>query len=180
MKREIYQHIEIIEGVEAELDGATLKIKGKEGEQTKNFRMKDIEFKKEGNKIVIGSKKATKKEKKVINAVSSHIRNMMKGALKKFEYDLKICSSHFPMSVEVKEGGVTVKNFLGEKTPRHVKMPLGVEIKVDKDLIKVLSVDKELAGQVAAKLETLTKIRNRDRRVFQDGIFITSKSGREI
>ena len=45
---------------------------------------------------------------------------------------------------------------------------------------KVSSVDKELAGQVAANFETATKVPMKDRRVFQDGIFIINKAGREM
>ena len=58
--------------------------------------------------------------------------------------------------------------------------PKGVDIKIDKAEISVSSVDKELAGQAAANFEILTKIRGRDKRIFQDGIYIINKAGKEI
>lgn len=180
MKREVYHKIEIPEGVEAEIDGTTLKVKGPEGENERRFNFRKLEFKKEGNEIIIGYKKASKSEKKIINSIAAHIKNMVQGVQEKFEYQLKICSSHFPITVEVKGNEVIVKNFLGEKIPRKTEIPEGVEIEIDKDIIKVKSVNKEMAGQTSADFETLTKVRNKDRRIFQDGIFIINKAGREI
>lgn len=180
MKKELYQEIEIPEGVEAEINETTLKVSGPEGKSEKKFSINNLEFKKEGNKIIIGNKKATKKEKKLMNTLASHIRNMIKGVQEKFEYQLKICFSHFPINVEIKDKEVIIKNFLGEKIPRKTKILESVEVEIDKDIIKVKSVSKELAGQVAANFETATKIRKRDKRVFQDGIFIINKAGRKI
>jgi len=180
MKKEIFREIEIPQGVEVELDGSLLKVKGLEGESQRNFNIKKISFAKKDNIIIVGDKKATKKEKKLINSAAAHIKNMINGVQKKFEYQLKVCFSHFPISVDIKGKEVMIKNFLGERVPRKTTIPEGVEVEIDKDIIKVSSVDKELAGQMAADFETATKIRSRDRRIFQDGIFITSKAGREI
>ena len=180
MKKELYQKIEIPEDVKAEINGSILKIHGPKGDVEKKFNINNLEFKKEDNKIIIGNKKATKKEKKLMNTFASHIKNMIKGVKEKFEYQLKICFSHFPISVEIKDNEALIKNFLGEKIPRKTKILEGVEVEIDKDIIKIRSANKELAGQVAANFETATKIRKRDRRVFQDGIFIINKAGREI
>jgi large subunit ribosomal protein L6 len=180
MKKELYQEIEIPEGVEAEIDKTVLKVSGPEGKSEKKFSTNNLEFKKEGNKIIVGNKKATKKEKKLMNTIASHIKNMIKGVQEKFEYQLKICFSHFPINVEIKDKEAVIKNFLGEKIPRKTKILENVEAEIDKDIIKVRSVNKELAGQVAANFEIATKIKKKDKRVFQDGIFIINKSGKEI
>ena len=180
MKKKIMNEIEIPEGVEVTIEGNTAVVKGKEGEVKKKFNINKLVFEKKDNKITIGNENATKNEKKRINTISAHLKNMIKGVQEKFEYLLKVVSTHFPMSIELKGNSAVVKNFLGEKIPREVKILDGVEVSIDKDIIKITSNNKESAGQTAANFEKTTKIRLKDRRIFQDGIFITNKSGREI
>lgn len=180
MKKEIFQTIEIPGGVEAEISGSTLVVKGPEGEVKKSFKLGKVELKKEGNTIVVGNKKSTKNEKKMTNTITAHINNMIKGVQEKFEYELKICFSHFPITVEIKGNEAVIKNFLGEKIPRKAKIPQGAEVEAGKEIIKVKSVNKELAGRTAANFEAATKVRSRDRRIFQDGIFMIKKAGKEI
>lgn len=180
MKQEIYQEIDIPEGVEIEVSENMVKAKGPEGENSKEMNFWRINVEKKERKVVLGNPKATKKEKKVMNTLAAHIRNLIKGVQEKFQYDLKVCSSHFPMTVESQNNKVTIKNFWGEKIPREATIPEGAEVSVDKETITVKSIDKETAGKAAARLEDATKIRNRDKRVFQDGIYIINKAGKEI
>jgi len=180
MKKKLYQTIEIPEGIEVSLEGNTIVVKGPEGENKREFKTLGLDFEKKGNEVIIGSEKATKMEKKYMNTIVAHIKNIIKGVQKKFEYKLKICFSHFPITIDIKEREGIIKNFLGEKVPRKVKIPEKVEVKKDDDIIIVTSSDKELAGQTAANFEKATKIRKRDRRIFQDGIFIINKDGKEI
>jgi len=180
MKKKIYQKIGIPEEVVADIAGNTLRIKGPQGEIERTFQLNRLNFEKRDREIIIGSENATKKEKKMINTTVAHIKNMIKGVREKFEYNLKICFNHFPINVEIKGNEALIKNFLGEKTPRKVKIPENVDVKVDRDIMTITSHNKELAGQTAANFENATRIKMKDRRVFQDGIFIIKKAGREI
>ena len=123
---------------------------------------------------------ATKKDKKLISTFRSHIKNLLEGVKNTYVYELKICSSHFPMDIGIDKDLVIIKNFLGEKTPRKAKILPNVNAKVEGDKIIVESVDRESAGQTAANIESATKRTGFDRRVFQDGIYITKKVGKEI
>jgi len=180
MRKEIFQEIEIPKEIDVNLEKDTLIVKGPEGEVKRNFNIRNIVFEIKDNKIRIGNKKSTKKEKKRINTIVAHVKNMIKGAKEKFVYTLKVVFSHFPITVEVSGKEVIIKNFLGEKVPRKCDIPEGAEVKVDKNIITATSNNKEIAGQAAANLERVTKIKSRDRRVFQDGIYIINKAGREI
>ncbi len=180
MKKKLFQEIEIPEKVDVDIKENEISIKGPEGELKRKFNLNNLVFEKKENKIIIGNEKATKKEKKLINTFASHIKNMIKGVQKKFEYKLKICFSHFPFTVEIKDNIAIIKNFLGEKIERKCKLPEGIEIEINKQEITIKSINKELAGQAAANLERATKIKGRDIRIFQDGIYITHKDGKEI
>src|SRR3990172_4713785 len=180
MKKSLFRKIEIPGDVSAELEGSLLSVKGPEGENSRKFILGKVELVKEGSNITVGSKNATKREKKMMNTIAAHIRNMILGVQKKFEYELKAVFSHFPVTLEVKDREFIIKNFLGEKVPRKAKIPPGVSVEVNGNTIKIMSTDRELAGQTAANFETATRIRARDKRVFQDGIFMTKKAGSEI
>lgn len=181
MKIKLFKEIMLPEGIEAKIDADILTIKGQNGELSKKLKTGKLDFKIEGNKITLGHNKATKNEKKTMNTIVAHIKNMIKGIQEKFEYTLKICYSHFPFTVSIEGKTATIKNFLGEKVPRHVKIPDGVEIKSDKEKITITSVNKETAGQAAANFETATKTKGgRDKRIFQDGLYIINKAGKEI
>ncbi len=131
-------------------------------------------------KIILNAKKANKKGKKVIETFKAHIKNLLKGVSEGHKYLLKICSGHFPMAVSSTKEEITIKNFLGEKVPRKLKIKEGAIVKVEGDQIVVEGSNKEIAGQVSADIEQLTRRPGYDSRIFQDGIWLVSKDGKEI
>ena len=81
------------------------------------------------------------------------------------------------MTLKIEGNKLAVNNFLGEKIPRYAYILPNVEVQIKGSLITILSTDKEAAGQTAANFEKATKVTNRDRRIFQDGIYIHDKPG---
>lgn len=79
------------------------------------------------------------------------------------------------MNVSLAGSKLSVKNFLGEKIPRITEIPQGVAVKIEGDKITVTSIDTELGGRTSSNIEQLTRIARRDRRIFQDGIYIIQK-----
>lgn len=180
MKKELSKIIEIPEGVSVEVKGRELTVNANGKKNSREFDLRNLSLEKKENTLVLHEKKASKNDKRMMNTIASHIKNMLKGITDPYEYKLKVCFSHFPITVEVKGRDVLIKNFLGERSPRKFKLQENVDAKVDKEVITVTSFDKEIAGQAAANFENITRIPNRDRRIFQDGIFITSKCGEDI
>ena len=84
------------------------------------------------------------------------------------------------MNVAVSGEEIVIKNFLGESVPRKVGLVKWTEVKVDGNEITISSVDKEKAGLMAAKIENLCRVSNRDIRIFQDGCYITHKAGKDL
>ena len=180
MREDLKREIVLEEGVQAELQDALLKIKGPKGEVSRKFSHPKITILLENNQIVLSSAMASKREKTIIGSFEAHIKNMVQGVLEPHVYKLKICSGHFPMNVSVSGKEFAIKNFLGESVPRRLLLKEGVEVKVNGTEIVVTSPDRELAGQTAASIESLCRITNRDRRIFQDGCYIVSKAGKKI
>lgn len=177
---ELTHNIEMPEGVQAQVDGRTVKIKGPKGEIERTFKAPKFDFTLEGNTLNITAKNATKREKTLAGTLKAHVNNMIKGVTEGHNYKLKICSGHFPMNVSVNGNKFIVKNFLGEKIPRVVNIKDGAKVNVDGEIVTVEGPDIEITGQVAADIEQLCRITNRDVRIFQDGIYIIEKSGKAI
>ena len=180
-KKNIDEVIKFPEGVNFEIVDSVLKIKGPKGYLERKFFHPSLKIIGDNDSIKLENKrkKFSKNEKRMIKTFKAHIVNMIRGANEGFSYHLKIVSGHFPMSVALEgQSKFTIKNFLGEKAPRTANLLPNVKASIKGDEITIESPDREAAGQSAANLETATRITNRDRRIFQDGIYITKKPER--
>ena len=105
---------------------------------------------------------------------------MITGVTKGFEYRMRFVYAHFPVTVIVEDQNTTIhiKNFLGEKITRTIKMLPGVTIdrSDQKDELVLYGNNIENVSQSAALVQQSCKVKNKDIRKFLDGIYV-SESG---
>ncbi len=176
----VREEVEIPEGVEVTVEGNLVRVKGPKGELERELKYPGVKIFEEDGKVVVFKEFPRRRDIAIARTFKAHIANMIRGVTEGFQYKLKVLYSHFPMTVKVQGDEVLIENFLGEKNPRRAKILQGVTVKVMGQEIIVESIDKEKAGQTAANIEQATKINKRDRRVFQDGIYIVEKAGKPI
>ncbi len=169
--------LEIPPSVEVKVDNNNhVTVKGPNGGPiTKDFsHARGIKIAINGNKIDFTTHFPKGSTLALIGTIINVIKNLMNGVLENYQYLLKVCYSHFPFSCELKKDKKTlhITNFLGEKAPRKsvILNNVGVDIK-EEDVI-LTGPDKESLGQTMANIRFTTKIKKKDPRVFQDGIFL--------
>jgi len=164
--------VQIPDGVEVQIDGKKVTVKGEKGVLTRDFSKTPLTIEKEGNVITVRAYAPRKKEAALVGTMASHIRNMIKGVTKGFTYKLKIVFSHFPISVKVQDKTILIENFTGERSPRKAKIIGDVKVIVKSEDVIVQGINIEHVSQTAANIEQATKIKNKDPRVFLDGIYV--------
>ena len=179
------EEMEIPEGIKVTLDeNHHITINGPNGKITKDFsHVRGISVTIEGNKMIFSTHFPKSGTLALINTVINLIRNLIIGVQTNYKYVCKVCYSHFPCTVEVipDKKEIHVVNFLGERAPRVTNYLENVEVKVEGDDVFLIGPDKETLGQTAANLRKACRIRKKDPRVFQDGVFLYRiQNGEEI
>ncbi|HEX2614282.1 MAG TPA: 50S ribosomal protein L6, partial [Nitrososphaera sp.] len=157
-------------------EGNVIAVKGKLGTVKKDFTKLPATITVEGNKITIKPYGKRKHDLAVTNTARSIIASMIKGVEKGYTYKLKVIFAHFPISVKVKGKQVHVENFFGERAAR-VATIIGENTKVNiagEDVL-IQGPSLEDVSQTAANIELSTKIKDKDQRVFLDGLYVYSR-----
>lgn len=171
---------EIPDDVQVEAKGREVKVTGDGKETVRLFKAKHVEIKVEEGRVVVFTKSPKKADRSDVGTVMGHIKNMIIGIEKGITYKLKAVYSHFPMTIKVEGGTMLVDNFLGEKNPRRIKLVDGVDVNVKGQDLTITGIDKEKVGLCASQIEQICRVSRVDRRVFQDGIYITEKNGKPV
>ncbi len=174
---EVEEIIKLPEGVSVDVDGLKVTIKGPKGALVREFKTKkEIHIDKKDGSIRVWARFPKRKTLAMIGTIRAHINNMIKGVTKGYKYTLRVHYRHFPMNVSVEGNKLVIKNFLGEKSNRYADITDNVKVEIKgKDTIVVTGIDKEKVGQTAANIEQATYAKNKDPRVFFDGIYIIEK-----
>ncbi len=171
MKKEI----DVPNDVKIQVSGNKIIFEGEKGRIERTIDHPYLKLKLEGNKIILETIKDNRKNKRILNTWVAHIKNDIKGVRKGYVYKLKAIYTHFPMSFKIEGDKFIIKNFAGGRGERIAKILPGVKVEINKQEITVSGIDLWKVSQTAANLENVTRITGKDRRIFQDGIYIIKK-----
>ena len=169
---ETVEIVQIPESVDCILNGRIITLKGEKGELRRDFSHAPVQMNLDGQTITVQASWPRKKEASMVGTVCSHIKNMVKGVTKGYTFKLKIVFSHFPLTVKLVSDYLTIANFTGERNPRKVKIIGNTKVMIKGEDIIVQGINLEHVSQTAANIQNATKIRNKDPRVFLDGIYV--------
>jgi len=170
--------LQIPDDVTAEIDHLDLTVDGPEGSVTRRLWYPDVDVSVDGDEVVVASENDDAKTMSTLGTFESHVQNMFYGVTEGWEYEMEVFYSHFPMNVAVEGEEVVIENFLGEKAPRRTPIHGDTDVEIDGEEVTLRGPDIEAVGQTAADIEQLTRVTEKDVRVFQDGVYITAKPNR--
>jgi len=169
--------VEIPDNVTVEIANRKVKVAGPKGTLEEDLSHLPCIMEVEKGRVRVTASWPRKAEVAKVGTAAAKIRNMIKGVMIGFTYKMKIVYAHFPVTVKVfdKERKLLIENFTGEKTPRIVRIVGDSRVRVSGDEIVIQGINLEDVSQTAANIEQATKIKDKDQRVFLDGIYILEK-----
>jgi len=170
--------VEVPRDITLTLDGLKITIEGKKGKITKDFsHMKKVDVLYKDNTVKISSYFPRKSTEAKLGTLRSVLINAIEGVTQGYTYKMKIAYSHFPITVDTDGDRILIKNFIGERSPR-ITFKAGshpINVKATKEDVVISGIDKEDVGQTCANIQKTCRIRDKDKRIFQDGIYVYEK-----
>lgn len=185
----VIEEVAIPENVTVEVRTKEVKVKGPRGTLLRSFKhIRNLDMHLVGTKhkkVHLEMWFAARKTISSVRTVAAHIKNMITGVTKGYEYKMRFVYAHFPINCFISEDKkeIHINNFLGEKLQRIIKMLPGVQVdrspKV-KDEIVLTGNDIEKVSQSAAMIHHATKVPGgKDIRKFLDGVYVSESGAME-
>lgn len=149
--------INLPKGVEFKIDNNLVTVKGPKGE-LKQLITEGIVFEKEGDTVVVKRPSEQKRHKALHGLYRQLVANMVKGVSEGFEIELELHGIGF----RAKNTGQLLELALGYSHPIMFYLPNEVKVETLSDkgkapVVKLFSIDKQLLGQVSAKIRSFRK-----------------------
>ena len=168
--------VDIPEGVTVNLNKHMLTFAGPLGKTHKSFRSIPVSIKILENKIMLKAIGSKKRDYAILHTARSIIRNICEGLIIGYTIKMKVVYAHFPITVKVEGKKILIENFQGERAPRTTHIVGNTKVvPKGEDVILTGEVWTDIT-QTAANIELKTKVKNKDHRVFLDGIYAFEKT----
>ncbi|MCK4892033.1 MAG: 50S ribosomal protein L6 [Candidatus Pacebacteria bacterium] len=133
-------------------DNNIIVVKGPKGELTNKINLK-VSIKVKDSQVIVSVKNNTKKNYAIWGLSRALIANMIEGVEKGFEKKLEIQG----IGYKVLQKGNDLEFSLGFSHKVIFKAPKGIEFNVEKNIIILTGIDKQLVGQIAADIRSKKK-----------------------
>ncbi|KAK0082745.1 hypothetical protein PV325_009927 [Microctonus aethiopoides] len=176
------QTVKIPEGLTVSVKSRLVTVKGPRGMLKRSFKHLPLDIRMITPRLLKVEKWfGTKKELAAVRTVCSHIQNMLIGVTKGYLYKMRAVYAHFPINVVTTENNsvIEIRNFLGEKYIRRVKMAAGVTVcnsLKQKDELILEGNSLEDVSRSAALIQQSTSVKHKDIRKFLDGLYVSEKT----
>jgi len=143
------QPIAVPEGVKVEIEEETVIVEGQHGRLVQPYEPDKVAIELSDGQIVVQRRGDSKEHRARHGLYRSLIANMVRGVVEPYSKTLILKG----LGYRARLVGRTVELELGFSHPIHYEVPEGVEVEVPaQDQIIVRGPDKQLVGQVAAKI----------------------------
>ena len=126
-------------------------------------------------KLTLKALGTRKRDYSILHTARSLINNILEGLEKGYTIKMKVVYAHFPITVKVQGKTISIENFQGERAPRTTTIVGNTKVNPKgEDVVLTGEVWTDIT-QTAANIALKTKVKNKDHRVFLDGIYIYEK-----
>ncbi|WP_066640463.1 50S ribosomal protein L6 [Desulfolucanica intricata] len=167
--------IEIPQGVEVQIDGNNVKVKGPKGELQREIH-KDMILKKVDNQLVVERPSDQKNHRSLHGLTRTLLNNMIVGVTKGYEKKLELVGVGYRASLQGKKLVLSV----GYSHPVEFEPEAGLEIEVPaNNRIVVKGINKEKVGALAANIRAVREPEPyKGKGIKYEGEYIRRKAGK--
>ncbi len=143
----------IPQGVTVSVADGILSVQGPKGTLTRPVHAAVTVSIEDGVASVSVKNEANKQERALWGTFSAHVANMVEGVTEGFKKELEVNGVGYRVAMQ----GADLKIEVGFSHPVIFKVPDGIKASVDKNVITIEGIDKELVGQTAAEIRAIRK-----------------------
>ncbi len=168
--------LEIPEGVTVTYKKPMITVQGPLGKTWKSFKKIPVDIEVTNDKVLFKAQGTRDKSRAIMNTARSIIRNLCEGVVEGYTIKMKVVFSHFPITVKAEGKQVLIENFQGERAPRKTNIWGETKVVPKGDDVIITGHVLTDVSQTAAEIENNSRVKNKDHRVFLDGIYKFEKT----